>query len=142
MLPRSGCRCAAAGKLIGDTKVSSLNFSIDVVNGVVYLSGVEDTEEMNRVVSHARELRFAKQVVNYISLLADQRDYSNMALSVADRWADRVYRNRGTRPSRLALRHRRGHHLWYYTRTACPERRTRRGHRPVADFARCGGGSF
>jgi len=63
------------GKLIGDTKVSSLNFSIDVVNGVVYLSGVaRDTEEMNRVVSHARELRFAKQVVNYISLLADQRD--------------------------------------------------------------------
>ena len=62
-------------KLIGDTKVSSLNFSIDVVNGIVYLSGVaRDTEEMNRVVSHARELRFAKQVVSYISLLADQRD--------------------------------------------------------------------
>jgi osmotically-inducible protein OsmY len=63
------------GKLIGDQKVSSLNFSIDVVNGVVYLSGVaRDPEEMNRVVSHARELKFAKQVVNYISLLSDQRD--------------------------------------------------------------------
>ena len=55
--------------------MSSLNFSIDVVNGVVYLSGVaRDPEEMNRVVSHARELKFAKQVVNYISLLSDQRD--------------------------------------------------------------------
>ena len=63
------------GKLIGDQNVSSLNFSIDVVNGVVYLSGVaSDSEEMNRVVSHARELKFAKQVVNYISLLSDQRD--------------------------------------------------------------------
>ena len=62
-------------KLIGDQNVSSLNFSIDVVNGVVYLSGVaSDSEEMNRVVSHARELKFAKQVVNYISLLSDQRD--------------------------------------------------------------------
>ena len=63
------------GKLIADTNVSSLNFSIDVVNGTVYLSGVaNDAEEMNRVVSHARELRFAQQVVNYITLRIDQRD--------------------------------------------------------------------
>lgn len=63
------------GKLIADASVSSLNFSIDVVNGTVYLSGVAaDAEEMNRVVSHARELRFAQQVVNYITLRSDQRD--------------------------------------------------------------------
>jgi osmotically-inducible protein OsmY len=63
------------GKLIADSGVSSLNFSIDVVNGTVYLSGVAaDAEEMNRVVSHARELRFAQQVVNYITLRSDQRD--------------------------------------------------------------------
>ena len=63
------------GKLIADNNVSSLNFSIDVVNGTVYLSGVAaDAEEMNRVVSHARELRFAQQVVNYITLRTDQRD--------------------------------------------------------------------
>ena len=63
------------GKLIADNNVSSLNFSIDVVNGTIYLSGVAaDAEEMNRVVSHARELRFAQQVVNYITLRTDQRD--------------------------------------------------------------------
>ena len=63
------------GKLIADNDLSSLNFSIDVVNGTVYLSGVAaDAEEMNRVVSHARELRFAQQVVNYITLRIDQRD--------------------------------------------------------------------
>ena len=63
------------GKLIADSDVSSLNFSIDVVNGTVYLSGVAaDAEEMNRVVGHARELRFAQQVVNYITLRSDQRD--------------------------------------------------------------------
>ena len=63
------------GKLIADNSLSSLNFSIDVVNGTVYLSGVAaDAEEMNRVVSHARELRFAQEVVNYISLRTDQRD--------------------------------------------------------------------
>lgn len=63
------------GKLIADSGVSSLNYSIDVVNGTVYLSGVAaDAEEMNRVVGHARELRFAQQVVNYITLRSDLRD--------------------------------------------------------------------
>ena len=63
------------GKLIADTSLSSLNFSIDVVNGTVYLSGVAaDAEEMNRVVGHARDLRFAQQVVNYITLREDLRD--------------------------------------------------------------------
>lgn len=63
------------GKLIADSNVSSLNFSIDVVNGTVYLSGVAtDAEEMNRVVGHARELRFAQQVVSYITLRSDLRE--------------------------------------------------------------------
>jgi len=63
------------GKLIADPDISSLNYSIDVVNGVVYLSGVAtDTDEMNKVVTHAQELRFAQQVVNYIILATDKRD--------------------------------------------------------------------
>ena len=63
------------GKMIADKDISSLNFSIDVVNGVVYLSGVASTlEERNKVVSHAENLRFAQQVVNYIILTKDQRD--------------------------------------------------------------------
>ena len=63
------------GKLIADKDISSLNFSIDVVNGIVYLSGVASTpEEMNKVVSHAKNLRFAQQVVSYIILAKDQRD--------------------------------------------------------------------
>ena len=62
------------GKLISDNAVSSLNFSIDVVNGTVYLSGVAaDVNEMKRVVEHAREVRFTKQVVNYIILQTDKR---------------------------------------------------------------------
>ena len=62
------------GKLISDKDVSSLNFSIDVVNGTVYLSGVAaDVNEMKRVVEHAREVRFTKQVVNYIILQTDKR---------------------------------------------------------------------
>ena len=63
------------GKMIADKDISSLNFSIDVVNGIVYLSGVASTqEEMNKVISHAQNLRFAQEVVNYIILTKDQRD--------------------------------------------------------------------
>ena len=60
--------------LIRDADISSLNFSVDVVNGIVYLSGVaENEEERERVVAHAQELRFAKQVVSYIILIYDRR---------------------------------------------------------------------
>ena len=61
--------------LIGDQNISSLNYSIDVVNGIVYLSGVAaDEKERERVIAHAQKLRFAKKVVNYIILSTDKRD--------------------------------------------------------------------
>ena len=61
--------------LIGDQEISSLNYSIDVVNGIVYLSGVAENEkERERVIMHAQTLRFAKKVVNYIILSTDKRD--------------------------------------------------------------------
>ena len=62
-------------RLIAEKDVSSLNFSIDVVNGVVYLSGVAASpEEMNKVIALAQDLRFAQKVVNYITLQSDLRD--------------------------------------------------------------------
>ena len=61
--------------LIGDQEITSLNYSIDVVNGIVYLSGVAaDEKERERVITHAQALRFAKKVVNYIILSTDKRD--------------------------------------------------------------------
>ena len=62
------------GKLIADTRVSSLNFDIDVVNGTVYLSGIaSDAIEKNIVVAHAREVPFTQQVIDYIVLQTDKR---------------------------------------------------------------------
>ena len=61
--------------LISDPDISSLNYSIDVVNGIIYLAGVaSDENERNRVVSHAQLTRFTKKVVNYIILSTDKRD--------------------------------------------------------------------
>ena len=61
--------------LISDPDISSLNYSIDVVNGIIYLAGVASYEnERNRVVSHAQLTRFTKKVINYIILSTDKRD--------------------------------------------------------------------
>ena len=61
-------------KLMADSDISSLNFSIAVVNGIVYLSGIAaDADEANRVVEHARNVRFNQEVVNYIILQTDKR---------------------------------------------------------------------
>ena len=62
------------GWLIADRDISSLNYHVDVVNGVVYLSGLSPSEdEMNAVVEHARNLRGATSVVNYIRVNDDRR---------------------------------------------------------------------
>ena len=61
-------------KLITDKRVSSLNFDIDIVNGIVYLSGIaSNAAEKNIVVAHAREVKFTQQVVDYIVLQTDKR---------------------------------------------------------------------
>jgi len=61
-------------RLISDKSINSLNFSIDVVNDKVYLSGVaKDKSEMLRVKNHAVSARFVKEVYNYIILDNDLR---------------------------------------------------------------------
>lgn len=62
-------------KLITDGDVSSLNYTIDVVNGTVYLTGIaRSDEEREKVISHARGLRYAKKVIDYTVLSRDTRD--------------------------------------------------------------------
>ena len=62
-------------KLIAEQGVSSINFSVDVVNGTVFLTGIASSEEeMNTVVALARELRFATNIVNYIRISDDDRE--------------------------------------------------------------------
>jgi osmotically-inducible protein OsmY len=61
-------------KMIADKNISSINFSVDVVNGTVFLSGIAATQdELNAVVEHARSLRFATEVKNYIRVNDDTR---------------------------------------------------------------------
>ena len=57
------------GKLVADKNVKSINFNIDVVNGIAYLSGIARTKkEMNLVLAYTKETRYVNQLVNYIQL--------------------------------------------------------------------------
>ena len=62
-------------RLIADQNVTSMNFSWDVVNGIVYISGIaENAEERDRVLALADSLKWASKVHDYIVLSTDQRD--------------------------------------------------------------------
>ena len=57
------------GNLVADKNIKSVNFNVDVVNGVAYLSGVARSEqEMNLVIAYTKETRYINQLVNYIQL--------------------------------------------------------------------------
>jgi len=57
------------GNLVADKNIKSVNFNVDVVNGIAYLSGVARSEkEMNLVLAYTKETQYINQLVNYIQL--------------------------------------------------------------------------
>jgi len=55
-----------------DRDIQSLNYSIDTVQGVVYLMGVAMSQnELNRVLEIARTVPNVKQVVNYVKMVGE-----------------------------------------------------------------------
>lgn len=56
-------------KLLMDKYVSSINYTVDTVNGTVYLMGVaQDQKELDRVINHARAMGRVRNVVSYVRL--------------------------------------------------------------------------
>ena len=61
-------------RIMANKRINSLNFSIDVVNDIAYLSGIaENVEEMKLVKDQAASSRFVKEVLNFITLNTDVR---------------------------------------------------------------------
>src|SRR5690606_5857668 len=55
-----------------DSEVQSVNYSIDTVEGIVYLLGVAQNQaELNRVTEVARTISDVKQVVSYVRILGE-----------------------------------------------------------------------
>ena len=56
-------------KLRFDKEVRSLNYSVEVVNQQIYLIGVaQDQAELDRVMAHARDVRYVRRVVSYVRI--------------------------------------------------------------------------
>jgi osmotically-inducible protein OsmY len=65
-------RQALVAKLISDRSISSVNYTTDVVHGVVYLMGVgQDQAEVDRVIAHANTINNVRRVENYVVLKDD-----------------------------------------------------------------------
>ncbi len=59
-------------KLLFDAHVRSINYNIDTVNGVVYLTGIAyDEAELARVRGHARTVSRVRNIVSYVRLRDD-----------------------------------------------------------------------
>jgi osmotically-inducible protein OsmY len=64
-------------RLLFAKDVQSVNYSIEAVNGVVYLIGVaQDPAELDRVLNVARNLRNVRRVVSHVLLKADPRRFA------------------------------------------------------------------
>lgn len=64
-------------RLMFDQSIRNINYTVDVVNGVVYLMGVaQSQEELDRVLAHARDIGNVKRVVNHVLLKTDPRRHN------------------------------------------------------------------
>ena len=61
-------------RLMASKKLNSLNFSVDVVNNIAYISGIASSEEEIAIVTQiAQEARFITEVQNFVKINNDQR---------------------------------------------------------------------
>jgi len=60
--------------LIGDAKISDINFSHSVSQQVIFLIGIaQDNEELDQVIFHARTIKGVKKVISHIALKNDRK---------------------------------------------------------------------
>jgi osmotically-inducible protein OsmY len=61
------------GAMLLDRDIDSIHYTLDTVQGVVYLMGVaRDQAELNRVIETARTIPHVKQVVSYVKMPGEQ----------------------------------------------------------------------
>lgn len=52
-----------------DKYIQSINYSVETVNGTVYLMGIaQDQKELDRVLDYARNTKYVKNVISYVRL--------------------------------------------------------------------------
>lgn len=62
------------GRLVLGKNIKSINYSIETVNGTVYIMGIaQDEDEMNRVIYVARTTKYVQKVISHVRLKTDSR---------------------------------------------------------------------
>ena len=61
-------------RLMFDKFIRNINYSVDVVNSEVFLTGIAQNQaELNRVIDHARDVPRVKRVVSYVVMKDDPK---------------------------------------------------------------------
>ncbi len=61
-------------QMLRDRDVSDINFSVETVNGIVYLMGIaRGQSELERVTTHARNIAGVQKVISHVRLSDDKR---------------------------------------------------------------------
>jgi osmotically-inducible protein OsmY len=56
-----------------DQQVQAINYSVETVGGTVYIMGIaQDQNEIDRVINHARNTKYVKNVVSYVRMRGEQ----------------------------------------------------------------------
>lgn len=70
-------------RIVLDPDIQSINYTIDTVQGVVYLMGAaQSQDELDRVVRVARRIKGVKQVVSYVKMTGEKIIPSNRSASL------------------------------------------------------------
>ena len=54
-------------KITFDEKIMAINYSIETVNGIVYLIGIaQNQEELDRILAHARGIDYVRRIISHV----------------------------------------------------------------------------
>lgn len=54
-------------KLTVDKQILAINYSVETVNGIVYLIGIaQSQDELDRVIAHARGINYVRQIISHV----------------------------------------------------------------------------
>ena len=66
--------------LLVDSQVRSINYNVDCVAGTIYLMGVaQDQTELQRVIDHARDIPYVRNVISFVRLKNDPARFKSTA---------------------------------------------------------------
>jgi osmotically-inducible protein OsmY len=60
---------ALRNKMLLDSEIRSVNYSVEAVEGTLFLMGIaRSREELQRVIDHARDISYVRKVVSYVRI--------------------------------------------------------------------------